>query len=69
MLAALPEALAQNPAKRLCIWPKSPQFASDDDLRRVVALCQRHGFSSISVYHLGLLPWRTVERVAAVLSA
>jgi hypothetical protein len=55
--------------KRLCIWPKAPQFTGDDDLRKVKALCARHGVASIAIYHLGLLPWRTIERAAKVLAA
>ncbi len=53
--------------RRLCIWPKAPQFTCDDDLRRVAAACARHGVTSVAIYHLGLLPWRTIERCAQVL--
>jgi len=52
---------------RLCIHPRAPQFASDEDLVRVRALATEHGVGSIAVYHLGLLPWPTIERVARVL--
>jgi len=61
-------ATASSP-RRLCIWPKAPQFASDEDLIRTRELCAAHGIDSIAVYHLGLLPWRTVERVAKILRA
>jgi hypothetical protein len=62
-LAALPKA-----ASRVCIWPKAPQFASDDDLVRLRDVAAARGVGSIAVYHLGLLPWRTIERVAGVLA-
>ena len=68
MLAATPAALLEQSDKRLCIWPKAPQFTCDADLQRVVALCRDHGFATIAVYHLGMLPWRTIERVAAAMS-
>jgi hypothetical protein len=61
-------ATAGSP-RRLCIWPKAPQFTSDEDLVKTKALCAEHGIDSIAVYHLGLLPWRTVERVAKILGA
>jgi hypothetical protein len=32
------------------------------------AACEARGVDSIAVYHLGLLPWRTVERVAKILA-
>jgi len=54
---------------RLCIHPRAPQFTSDEDLVRVRALAAEHGVGSIAVYHLGLLPWPTIERVARVLRA
>ena len=71
------EALLQHPgmpaiaasARRLCIWPKAPQFTSDEDLHRIVALCREHRIETVAIYHLGLLPWRTIERVTKVLSA
>lgn len=61
------KATAGSP-RRLCIWPKAPQFACDEDLMRVRALCEGRAVDSIAVYHLGLLPWRTVERVAKILA-
>ena len=30
-------------------------------------LCAQHEVAGISLYHLGLLPWRTLERAAAIL--
>ncbi len=61
--------LAAVPHRRVCLWPKAPQFGSDDDLARVRDLCQRAGVATIAIYHLGLLPWRTLERAAKMLSA
>lgn len=55
--------------KRLSIWPKAPQLASDEDLVKVRALAEARGVATIAIYHLGLLPWRTLERVARVLKA
>lgn len=55
--------------RRVCIWPKAPQFTSDDDLRELKQLCSQQGVDTIAIYHLGLLPWRTVERAARILSA
>ncbi|MGE3173480.1 MAG: hypothetical protein AB7O97_12720 [Planctomycetota bacterium] len=75
LLAARGEALtpplprAQWPALRLCFHPKAPQFTGDDDLRALRALCTEHGVGAISIYHLGLLPWRTIERVAKVMAS
>ncbi|MBL8753025.1 MAG: hypothetical protein JNK15_06945 [Planctomycetes bacterium] len=55
--------------KRLCLWPKAPQFTSDEDLVKVRDLAARAGVASIAIYHLGLLPWRTLERAAKMLCA
>jgi hypothetical protein len=55
--------------RRLCIWPKAPQFTSERDLEQVRQLCRQHGIGSVAIYHLGLLPWRTIERVAKMLAA
>ncbi|MBL8730246.1 MAG: hypothetical protein JNM25_17645 [Planctomycetes bacterium] len=54
--------------RRLCIWPKAPQFTGDADLEQVRDLAAAHGIGAIAIYHLGLLPWRTIERVARVLT-
>src|SRR5262245_21014814 len=59
----------RQPALRLCLHPRAPQYSSDDDLRMVRDLCRQHGVAAIAIYHLGLLPWRTIERAARVLSA
>ncbi len=53
---------------RLAIWPKAPQFRGEKDLQRVFDLVSEHGLDGVRVYHLGLLPWRTIERTAAALS-
>lgn len=53
---------------RLALWPKAPEFGSDDDLARVAELVRQRGFDGVRIYHLGLLPWRTVERAAEVLA-
>ncbi|HLQ36243.1 MAG TPA: hypothetical protein VK348_00475 [Planctomycetota bacterium] len=66
-LTAMPRPAGGKGSLRLCIHPRAPQFTSDDDLRKVRELCAQHGVTAISIYHLGLLPWRTIERVAAVL--
>ena len=52
---------------RLAIWPKAPQFRGEEDLQRVSDLASEHGLDGVRIYHLGLLPWRTIERAAAVL--
>ncbi|MCA8951166.1 MAG: hypothetical protein KDE27_16790 [Planctomycetes bacterium] len=67
LVAAAPIA-ALGP-KRLSIWPKAPQLASDEDLVKVRELCAQHGIDALAIYHLGLLPWRTIERAARVLQA
>lgn len=54
---------------RLSIWPKAPQFSSDQDLVKVRELCAAHRVTSLAIYHLGLLPWRTIERAAKMLGA
>lgn len=58
--------MAQHYSMRLSIWPKAPQFTSDVDLVKVRDLCVQHGISSVAIYHLGLLPWRTIERAARI---
>lgn len=54
---------------RLSIWPKVPQFTGDEDLVKVRDLCRAHGVGTLAIYHLGLLPWRTIERVAKMVTA
>lgn len=69
-LLALPgcQSIKESPL-RLSIWPKAPQFASDQDLAKIRELCTEHGIASVGIYHLGLLPWRTIERVAKMMTA
>ena len=72
VLAATGEAArpaAPQPALRLCLHPRTPQYQTDEDLVTVRELCRQHGIGSISIYHMGLLPWRTIERAARVLTA
>ena len=54
--------------RRICIWPKAPQFTTDGDLMKLKRLCAQHGVETVAIYHLGLLPWRTVERAVRILS-
>jgi hypothetical protein len=54
---------------RLCLWPKAPQFSSDQDLAKIRELAATHRVTALGIYHLGLLPWRTLERVAKILGA
>lgn len=54
---------------RLSLWPKAPLFAGDDDLQRIRQLGEEHNIATIGIYHLGLLPWRTIERTAKAFSA
>lgn len=53
---------------RVCIWPKAPQFRGDEDLQQLRSVLVQHGVHALSIYHLGLLPWRTLERVAKMLA-
>jgi hypothetical protein len=55
-------------ARRASFWPKAPQVAGDADLARIAALCREQRLG-VAIYHAGLLPWRTIERVAAALRA
>jgi hypothetical protein len=57
----------QAPGTQIAIWPKSPEFTTDDDLRAIGTLVAECGLEGLRVYHLGLLPWRTTERVLGVL--
>jgi hypothetical protein len=59
-------AAPRGAPRRLCFWPKAPQFTSDEDLVKVRDLARAHGVASLAIYHLGLLPWRTIERVAKI---
>jgi hypothetical protein len=71
MLAAASIQAARHAGSplRVCIWPKAPQFTGDEDLVKLRDACRRSGVGAIAVYHLGLLPWRTIERVAKMLRA
>jgi len=72
MAKALQQARANAAVEqplRLSLWPKAPLFTGDEDLERVRQLCQEHNVATIGIYHLGLLPWRTIERVAKAFSA
>lgn len=53
---------------RAAIWPRAPQFTSDADLCRVWDAVAAAGGAGLRIYHLGLLPWKTLERVAKVLA-
>jgi hypothetical protein len=53
---------------RAAIWPKAPQFTGERDLRDLLEILERRGAAGLRIYHLGLLPWPTIERVGAVLS-
>ncbi|MCA8973694.1 MAG: hypothetical protein KDC98_03185, partial [Planctomycetes bacterium] len=64
LLAAADMRRLDGGEKRLSIWPKAPQLTSDQDLAAVGELCARHGIGSLAIYHLGLLPWATIERIA-----
>ena len=59
-----PRPVEQRASLRLCFHPRAPQYQTDEDLRLVRDLCAQHGIDAVSIYHLGLLPWRTIERVA-----
>ncbi len=59
-----PETLAKL---HLCILPKAPEFTGDEDVQRLRRLAVERGMAGVRVYHLGLLPWATVERVAGLL--
>ena len=60
-------AFADSP-KRVSVWPKAPEFGGDEDLERLRELGEQHGVGSLAIYHLGLLPPRTLERAARVLA-
>jgi hypothetical protein len=69
-LLATPGMRSANASpRRVCVWPKAPQFRADEDLQALRGLLQQHGIDALSIYHLGLLPWRTLERVAKMVLA
>ena len=51
---------------RVAVWPKAPEYTSDKDLVAVMNLVEEHHLDGARLYHLGLLPWRTVERALRV---
>ena len=53
---------------RVAIWPKAPEFTEDKDLVAVLNLVEEWQLDGVRIYHLGLLPWRTVERVMGALT-
>ena len=54
---------------RVAIWPKAPEFTEDKDLVAVLNLVESWHLDGVRIYHLGLLPWRTTERVFRVLTS
>jgi hypothetical protein len=58
---------ADKVAIRAAIQPKPPAYRSLDDLWAVREAVKDAGGKGLKVHHLGLLPWPTIERVAAVL--
>ena len=54
----------QRSRVRVAFWPKSPQFGGVDDVRALAAWLGDAGLGAPRVYHLGLLPWKTIETVA-----
>jgi hypothetical protein len=53
---------------RIAIWPKSPEYNEDKDIVAAMNLVEERKLDGLRIYHLGLLPWRTVERVMKVLT-
>ncbi len=51
---------------RVAVWPKAPEYTSDKDLIAVMNLVEERNLDGVRLYHLGLLPWRTVERTLRV---
>lgn len=58
---------ADKVALRAAIQPQPPEFGSADDVWAVREAVRDAGGLGLKVHHLGLLPWPTIERVAAVL--
>ncbi len=52
---------------RAAIWPRAPQFRSERDLRLVIDAVREHGGTGLRIGQLGLLPWRTLERIGSEL--
>lgn len=64
ILAACDAAPLARVPVHVAVWPKAPQFRGEDDVEALVARLAERGAAGLRVYHLGLLPWRTIERVA-----
>lgn len=54
---------------RVAIWPKAPEYTEDKDLVAVLNLAEEWHLDGVRIYHLGLLPWRTTQRVFKVLTS
>ena len=54
---------------RVSIWPKAPEYTEDKDLIAVLNLVEEWHLDGVRIYHLGLLPWKTTERVFGVLTS
>jgi hypothetical protein len=52
---------------RGAFWPKAPEFAGEGDVRAAAEALLRAGCEGVRIYHLGLLPVRTLQRVARAL--
>jgi hypothetical protein len=69
LLDGLAKAPVPGRSLRLSLWPKAPQCTGEEDLVKVRELARARGVGEFALYHLGLLPWRTLERVAKVIGA
>jgi hypothetical protein len=52
---------------RAAVRPMAPEYCSTDDLRRALDSVALGGGQGMVIHELGLLPWPTLEAVAAVL--
>jgi len=52
-------------ARSVAVFPVAPHFRSEEDCRRLRAGLSEAGVTALRVYHAGLLPRRTLARVAA----
>lgn len=66
LLERVAHPAAAGRSLRLSLWPKAPPFRSEEEFVKTVAAARARGVQEFAVYHLGLLPWRTLERVAKV---
>lgn len=69
MLERLQHQRSAGTTLRVSVWPKAPQFSSDSDLQALRELLAAHAVDSLAIYHLGLLPWRTLTRLTRALLA